>query len=86
VPVRKESNRGRCIRSPHLEYATDSHGPGRATSEKAKGGASSCPSASLLRPLNYDDVRALFHPFDDDHATVGRDVEVIDDDVATEIG
>jgi hypothetical protein len=41
---------------------------------------------SLLCPLNHHDVRALLHPFEDDHAAVGGDVEVVDDDVAAEIG
>src|SRR5262249_49614551 len=43
-------------------------------------------SASLLRPVNHHDVRVLLYPFEDDHGTVGGDVEVADDDVATEIG
>jgi len=43
-------------------------------------------SASLLRPVNHHDVRVLLYPFEDDHRTVGGDVEVADDDVATEIG
>ncbi len=45
-----------------------------------------CSSASLLRPVNHHDVRVLLYPFEDDHEPVGRDVEVVDNDVATEIG
>ncbi len=40
----------------------------------------------LLRPVNDHDVRVLLYPFEDDHGPVGGDVEVVDNDVATEIG
>src|SRR5262249_14722421 len=45
-----------------------------------------CSSALLLRPVNRHDGRVVLSPFEDDRGPVGGDVEVVDNDVATEIG
>src|SRR5205085_9234569 len=47
------------------------------------------PGRSSIRSsrcqVHYPDVRAFLYPFEHDLAAVGRDIEVADDDVATEL-